>query len=332
MEPYLRHVTRSPLHPAILILAFIGTVWATRQLYNLASFAYLHLLHQSQLSRYQQPATNPESASWALITGASDGIGKGFAEELCAQGFNVILHGRNESKLTAVRTALLQQWPDRQVELLVIDASTASPDNWAAIETAARRFRDLPLRILINNVAGGETPLWVALRHRAADHVTKCLDITAQFPTQITRAFLPQLISRSPALILDIGSGISDLPAPYLSFYGGAKAYVKAWSRSLAAEMKAEGHDVEVLLIQVGMVSTNSARRETSLFVPSARRFAQASLGVVGCGRDEVWAYWPHAVQFAGLIMNLPGWVMGRAVLGMARKEKAREEARLKQR
>ena len=81
------------------------------------------------------------------------------------------------------------------------------------------------LRIIINNVAGGLDPLWAPLPSRTADDVTNCLVATAHFPTHLTRVLLPQLLQRQPALVLNIGSGVGELPAPYISVYGGAKAY-----------------------------------------------------------------------------------------------------------
>lgn len=313
------------------ILAVLGGIWATTRLYHLASFVHLHFLHRGRLHRYKQSTDSALGSSWALVTGASDGIGKGFAEELCEQGFNVILHGRNVAKLETVRAALLKLWPERQIELLVLDAATAVDDP-TTLAAAAERLSHLNLRIIINNVAGGLDTLWTPLAKRTPSEITRCLAVTAHFPTQLTCAFLPALLKRQPALIVNVGSGVGELPAPYIAVYAGAKAYNHAFSRCLATEMRAEGHDVEVLGLLVGMVATHSAPRATSPLVPSARVFARSALRMVGCGRSVVWAYWPHALQFGGLVMNLPRWILEMAVIGIARKEKAIEEAEAKER
>lgn len=310
---------RSPL---LSSAAALGGIWACYQLYKLASFAYLYLIHRSSLDRYRIPDLS--GPAWALVTGASDGIGRGFAEELCHRGFNVILHGRNEKKLNVVRDALLYQWPEREIRILVIDAMHEASDA-AKIDAAATQLKDVNLKILINNVGGGAgMPSFVPLENRTAGQVTNFINLNAQFPSQITRALLPLLIKQKPALILNIGSGSSEIPGPYLSVYSGSKAYNKVWSRSLAAEMKAEGHNIEVICILIGMVSTAGLPKETSLWIPTSRQMAKSSLNVVGCGRYEVWPYWPHALQLK-VITSLPKQVMEIVLIGTIKKEAARE-------
>ncbi|KAI6877647.1 hypothetical protein KC360_g9087 [Hortaea werneckii] len=308
----------------LYFLASIGSIWTARRLQDLGSFVYFHLLRRSSLHRLKAPdASGPP---WALITGASDGIGKGFAQELCHEGFNVILHGRNEQKLQAVRDELLEQYPQRSVEIFTMDASTIATQHADLEEQLQKRFGHLNLRLLINNVATTTQPLFAPLTARTASAIALGIEGTAHFPTQITRALLPQLRRHQPATILNIGSGVSELPAPYLTFYSAAKAYNKTFSANLAAELQAEGQDVEVLALLVGMVATNTpAVRVPSFLVPSARRFARCCLGTVGCGSRVVWPYWPHAVQFGGLLGMLPGWVLERAVLGIVAEERAKD-------
>lgn len=72
-------------------LAAVGALSTTVGLYRLSKFLYVHL-RSSSLSRYHHPN------AWALVTGASDGIGLRFAEQLASHGFNVALHGRNLDK------------------------------------------------------------------------------------------------------------------------------------------------------------------------------------------------------------------------------------------
>ena len=64
--------------------------------------------------------------TWALVTGASDGIGLGFAQELAQLGFNVVLHGRNPTKLEKVKGRLQQKYPNVSFRFAVVDASSTS--------------------------------------------------------------------------------------------------------------------------------------------------------------------------------------------------------------
>jgi 17beta-estradiol 17-dehydrogenase / very-long-chain 3-oxoacyl-CoA reductase len=311
-----------PTSPLYRTLIAIGTLYCIAPAFNLLSFAQIYLLRSHKaLNRF----SSPNGTSWALITGSSDGIGKGFAEELCSRGINVILHGRNESKLDTVRKQLLEQWPKRQTRILVLDASADASDDYK-LQEAARSLEDIELRILVNNVGGNGsvTPLWAPLSARSSSDVGQFIDINARFATEITRVLLPGLVKHAqPSLILNVGSAISDYAVPYLSMYSAGKAYLATLSKSLRMEMKAEGHEVEVLHLQVGMVATErETDRVPGFMTPSARGFAKNALDVVGCRREEVWPWWQHAVQF-GLIGAMPGWLREKVFMGIVEKERA---------
>src|SRR5271154_6519096 len=80
----------------------------------------LYFLYPSTLGRYLRDYQGEKS--WALVTGSSDGIGKGIAYELCSHGFNVVLHGRNAEKLSRVQASLLAEYPKVQVRKVITDA------------------------------------------------------------------------------------------------------------------------------------------------------------------------------------------------------------------
>jgi len=75
-------------NPVLSIFAAVGGLWAFRQALGFANFCRIYLYRGNTLSRYIRSSSNRDQI-WALITGASDGIGKGFAQELCSRGINV---------------------------------------------------------------------------------------------------------------------------------------------------------------------------------------------------------------------------------------------------
>ncbi|CZT22374.1 related to short chain dehydrogenase/reductase [Ramularia collo-cygni] len=308
-------------------LTVLGGIFASYQVYRLLSFIRLYS-RPGSLRRYKTDGKN-EAPAWALVTGATDGIGRGFAEELCAQGFNVVIHGRNEKKLDVERNKLLDAWPGRQVRTLRIDAATAFDDE-QIFDAAAASLNDINLKVVINNCGGAGGMLsFLKLQDRTSDDCRRFLDINARFPTEMTRVLLPQLLQQSPALIINIGSVTSDTGIPYLSVYSGCKAYNKAWSECLSNEMRAESKDIEALCVRISTVATDNVPRETSLFVPNARQIAQSSLNRVGCGKSVVYAYWAHALQ-AGMLDAMPKWLLNRTMISAAREEKVREEESVK--
>lgn len=312
--------TFAPSRHILRALAAVGAFYATNFLTKLVSFSYLHFLRPSKLHKY---ATAPDgSPSWALVTGSSDGLGLGFATELLANGFNVILHGRNPAKLEGIRSLLLRTYPKRQIDILVLDAQTDTQDP-GKFSALTARFSDKHITMLVNNVGGpgGAHPLCSPHADRTPGHDRIALDINVCFALEMTRAILPLLTRHGqPACVLNVGSGAARLPTPYIAVAGATKAFVEAWSKSLATEMVAEGHtQVEVRYELVGMCST-SQKRLASWLVPEGRAYAKKSLGLVGAGRRVVWGYWPHALQFEPLL-GLPAWVKEIATTKIVREQ-----------
>lgn len=114
-----------------------------------------------------------ETGSWALVTGASDGIGQAFSDDLLKRGFNVLLHGRNPQKLDGVRKKLAQKYPRRSVDIVVADASKVDE----SYKVVAEKVKQLPgkLTILVNNVGGvgqgGGVLMRNMLRYPPGQHV-----------------------------------------------------------------------------------------------------------------------------------------------------------------
>ncbi|MCJ1292495.1 hypothetical protein MMC34_004046 [Xylographa carneopallida] len=266
---------------------------------GVATASYAALLASNALYSFLRPSSLPKhqhgpKASWALITGASDGIGYGFAEELCARGFNVILHGRNKQKLEKCAAKLTQDFPSRENRLFIADASIGSIPS----DELLKLISDIQLTVLINNV-GGTHPLsapFKNLEEHTLEEIEKVINLNAGFTTQITKILLPTLIRNGPSLVLNIGS-MAYLAGPWISVYAGTKGYLLSYSNALQTELQADGKDVTVHAVLVGAVSTNGLKAETSLFVPSARVEAQAILDNVGCGSVQITPYFPHAIQ-----------------------------------
>lgn len=248
---------------------------------RLLRFIYLYT-RPSSLPRYHYGPSQP----WALVTGASDGIGLGFARELATSNFNVVLHGRNPSKLTAVQRTLETEFPAIHFRTVVCDASTATNKDIADLVSSVK---DLHLTVLVNNVGAGVE--LQPLAETSPDVVDIALNVNARFPAQVTRAFIARFAQSSGrTLILTLGSA-GDFLAPYATVYGGSKAFNVAMSASLRIEMRAEGLEekIEVLGVNVGKVTETARNSEpSSFFTPNSRTMARATLARVGCGLPVV--------------------------------------------
>ncbi|OHE96553.1 short chain dehydrogenase [Colletotrichum orchidophilum] len=274
----------------------------TTGLFALLSVAYklawpfFPLFRKCKLQRYLQ-AVNGKPA-WALVTGASDGIGKGLANELARRGFNVVLHGRNDVKLEEVRHNLALANPDREFRIMVGDAGVlgAGSQPW---DVMLAPLENINLRVLVNNVGGPTVPALRRLEESTMEEIAANVHMNALFPTLLSAILMPRFTSSSkPALIINIGS-LADNGLPLLSYYSGSKAYLGAMSTSLARELSLDGIDVEVVGVRVGGVVIKPELKTTGVFWPSVETIANAILDRVGCGRAVLIPYWGHALQMA---------------------------------
>ncbi|KAM4058953.1 short chain dehydrogenase [Hirsutella rhossiliensis] len=275
----------------------------------------------SRLSRFAHGTSNGQSP-WALVTGASDGIGRAFSHELAARGFNVVLHGRNHAKLSRVMSGLQEDHPRRSFRILVADASTMPCVSWLE-----QTVYDLHLTVLINNAGAGPTnPIYAPLSESSAARVTSNVSLNALFPLHLTRVLLPTLARNAPALVVNISS-MADQGFPLLASYSASKQFLMNLTRAVGLEMALQGKagEVELLGIRVGRVTGVSGLQERpSLFTPDAQTMARAALARVGRGHGIVVGYWAHALQQLGVSL-LPAWGRDRVIVNVMRRERASE-------
>lgn len=304
------------------LLALLGALTLVNFLYRLLAYLYFQL-RPSSLPRYHHAGPNGTDKPWALVTGASDGIGLAFAHELASRNFNIVLHGRNETKLSGVKKTLESTYPSISAKLLVLEATLAPGPSFEA--AVLKVIRPLPLTVLVNNIGGASVvePEFVALSSRTAAEVDALLNFNVGFMLHLTRIALPILERNQPALILNISSVTEIIPSPWVAVYSGGKGFVSAFTRSLRAELRADGKDVDVMSQPVARVVTPGARkteRDLALDTVSPQAIVRASLNRVGCGYAVATPYWFHQVQLTFMSL-LPERVGEWFVTGHVRKE-----------
>lgn len=125
------------------LVSSIGTFVILKQLYKFATFLSLYLTAPG-VQKFVHGR-----APYALVTGATDGIGKETAKELYQRGFNIILHGRNAQKLDKVKEEI-KQMGSREVRVWAEDASRAQID----FEKVVRQWDDIEITLVVHNVGG----------------------------------------------------------------------------------------------------------------------------------------------------------------------------------
>ncbi|NOX94816.1 MAG: SDR family oxidoreductase [Alphaproteobacteria bacterium] len=178
---------------------------------------------------------------WALVTGASAGLGATFAKSLAAKGANLVLTARRVDRLEALARELEGK---HRISVKTIAADLAKPSAPADI-AAVLHTSDIEIDILINNAGyglpGGYTESdWTAHRD--------FLEVMVTSYAQLTRAFLPGMLKRGFGRIIQVSSVAGLVPGSAgHTMYGASKAFLVSFAQSLAAECDGKGVNVSAL-------------------------------------------------------------------------------------
>lgn len=173
-----------------------------------------------------------------LITGASAGLGEGFARALAAQGEHLILTARRADRLDALAAELRERV---QVDVFAADlADPAAPADLLARIAAA----DLAVDQLINNAGYG---LRGAVADLDADAQLGIVDVNCRALLALARGVLPGMIARKSGGILNVASTAAFQPGPWMAVYYASKAFVLSFSEALHEEVREHGVRVAAL-------------------------------------------------------------------------------------
>ena len=187
---------------------------------------------------------------WALITGASAGIGHELARVFAANQFNLVLVARNEARLNQIAEELQAA---NQVSVRVVAQDLAQPQTTAEI---FRRSKDLPVSTLVNNAGfGGYGPFAQA----NLETQTNMIQVNVASLIQLTHLFLQPMIARGRGRILNVASTAAFQPGPFVNIYYATKAFVYSFSYALAEELAGTG--ISVTALCPGMTRTEFFER-----------------------------------------------------------------------
>ncbi len=171
----------------------------------------------------------------ALVTGASSGIGKAFAELLAARGYGLVLTARRRDRLDELAGRLAAQ---HGIPTHVIVDDLAEPDAPSRIAGAVRDL-GLHIDVLINNAGYGVPGSFVNVAW--SDH-QRFIQIMMTAVCDLTYRLLPAMLDRGWGRVINIASVAGMVPAPAgHTLYGASKAFVIRFSEALAAENAAKG-------------------------------------------------------------------------------------------
>lgn len=270
----------------IFILGLLSLVYLT---FNFASYVTDLFLPGTSLKTFGAGS----KSTWAVVTGASDGIGAEFAQQLARAGFNILLVSRTQTKLDTLAKEIESKYGVR-TKTIAMDASALKN---ADFDRLSDIIQDLEIGILVNNV-GQSHEIPVPFHITAVEELQSIININCMSTLRVTQILLPKLLLRK-SLVLTMGSFGGYLPTPLLATYSGSKAFLQTWSIALASELSTS--NVTVKLVNSYLVTSKMSKiKKPSISIPTPKAFVRATLSGIK-GGPVITPHWVHSLMAKAL-------------------------------
>ena len=186
-------------------------------------------------------------SKWALVTGATAGIGESFTRLLASKGFNIALVARDEARLHERAAALREKYG---VQTYVLSADLATAQGCAAVEDYIKEFE---IEVLINNAGFGINKAFTVSDLNAEQDL---LDVLVRTPMRLMHTILPGMKARNSGTIINVSSVASFIAG---GTYSASKSYLTVLSESLHTELR--GTNVKMSALCPGFTRTEFHQR-----------------------------------------------------------------------
>jgi len=242
---------------------------------------------------------------FAVITGASRGIGAEYARALAAQGYDLLLVARDSTRLETLRHELHRVY---QREIWTESLDLSQPQVAETLYTLARSYR-AEVSLLINNAGFG---LYGDFVEMPLSTIREMLQLHINTIVENTRLFLPDMLARKRGAMITVSSVAGFFPIPYITEYAATKAFLIAFSEGLAREIQNQGVTIQVCC--PGFTDTDfhqSAGHQPKhvFFAQSPQQVVQASLEALQSKRTLVTIGWQ------GLLASWTSKIIPQAIL-----------------
>lgn len=220
--------------------------------------------------------------SWALVTGASSGIGSELARQLAAKGLNVAVAARRKERLAALVSEIENKY-GVQARTIAVDLTASD-----YLQTIEAETKDIEIGLLINNAGSGVPG---AFLKQARNDFARVVQLNVTTPMQLAHVFGQKMSQRERGGIIFVSSTSAFSGTPYMANYAGTKAYLLSLGEGLHVELKEKGVDVTVLV--PGPTRTEMVEMDNVdfAFMPSMMWMDAvdvAAAGIQGLGRKRV--------------------------------------------
>ncbi|KAM5137811.1 inactive hydroxysteroid dehydrogenase-like protein 1 [Mantella aurantiaca] len=286
------------------ILAAVGICFIMWNLFNLLRFWY------SMIQQYVIPCLLSRTkyirqyGEWAIVTGATSGIGKAYAEELASHGINIILISRNPEKLKKVSEAITKTYRVK-TRFIVADFSLGQ-EVYPHIKEA---LRNVDVGILVNNAGVFDDKMQITT-DTSEDKLWEIMNVNIAASVMMVHIVLPGMVQRKRGAIVNVSSASGCKPTPLANMYASSKTFMDHFTRALHYEYASKGIFIQSLVTFI--VNTNITAFSTFLktkpyIVLDAKNYASQAVRTIGISQRTA-GHLSHSIQVS-LIYWTPEWL-----------------------
>ncbi len=202
------------------------------------------------LSSKEKSRLKNQYGEWAIVTGASSGIGLELAKQLANAGFNLVINSRNLEQLKAVETELKSKYP---IEIIIAAADLSETEG---IDKIIQVTQGLPVGLLITSAGYGSSGLFLDTSLHTEINM---LRVNCEAVLSLTHYFSQYFKKQKRGGIIFLSSLVAFQGVPYSANYAATKAYIQSLAEALAAELKPFG--IDVLAVAPGPVDSGFGQR-----------------------------------------------------------------------
>ncbi|KAI9244935.1 hypothetical protein BY458DRAFT_567270 [Sporodiniella umbellata] len=280
---------------SVLALALVGAAFVGYKAFTLLKALFdIYFVPGISLKKF-----GAGHGAWAVVTGATDGIGKEFALQLAKAQFNVFLISRTASKLDIVAEELAQYGV--KTKTFAMDFTKGDAEDFKKVGSI---IDTIDVGVLVNNV-GVNHSIPTSFEEEDQTLIDNIVEVNIKGLMKMAKLVLPRMKENHKGLIFNMGSFAGLVPTPYLSVYSAGKAFLSTWSQSLGMEVAKHGIVVECVNTYF-VVSAMSKIRRPSLLIPDAKSYVTSVLSKVGvaCGANTPFTSTPYATH------GLVNWII----------------------
>uniref|UniRef100_A0A8C5W876 3-ketoacyl-CoA reductase n=1 Tax=Leptobrachium leishanense TaxID=445787 RepID=A0A8C5W876_9ANUR len=286
-------------------LALFGALYASHKILCFIHGCYKLMKFHLTICLFSKSTLKRRYGEWAVVTGATNGIGKAYAEELASFGINIILISRNREKLQMVSESINKTYGVK-TSFIEVDFNKGR-EVFPAIREA---LKNVDVGILVNNAGVCyEYPMYET--EVPEDRIWEIINVNVAATTMMVHLVLPGMLERKKGAIINVASVAARVIFPQFTIYAASKTYLDNLTEALHHEYASKGIFIQSLtpcFVATNMISPMcSFLQRKSIFVTLAKETAYQAVRTIGLTRRTSGSY-SHSIQIY-LATTLPEWL-----------------------